>query len=234
MSANPRHLNYSFGGHDEACLAFGPDNAARRILIIPPLFDEMNRVRAMLVTAMRDLAGRGIATMLPDIPGCNESLANISSQTPGSWQAAMTAAAGQLTATHVASIRGGALIDAAIALPHWRLAPAKGTSLLKTMLRTRIAADKEAGKTSSADSLMASAQTGPIELSGYMLGGEMLAGLDAALPDTSMGVHEMSLGEEPGQLWGKPIWLRAEPQEDPDMSAALAAELDRWSASCGG
>lgn len=234
MSAAPRHLTYSFDGHEEVCLAFGPDNATRRILIIPPLFDAMNRVRAMLVVAMRDLAERGIVAMLPDIPGCNESLAAISSQTIENWQGAMTAAAQQLSATHVASIRGGTLIDSGIALPHWRLASVKGASLLKTMLRTRIAADKEAGKTSSAETLMAAAQTAPIELSGYLLGADMLTGLDAALPDTSMGAHEVSVGEEPGQLLGKPIWLRAEPQEDPDMSAAFAAELDRWSASCGG
>lgn len=231
MSAAPRHLTYSFDGHEEACLAFGPEDAARRILIIPPLFDEMNRVRAMLVTAVRGLAERGVATMLPDIPGCNESLAGISSQTIENWQGAMTAAAQQLSATHVASIRGGALIDSAVALPHWRLAPAKGASLLKTMLRTRIASDKEAGKTSSVETLMAAAQSRPIELSGYVLGIDMLMSLDAALPDASIEAHEMSVGEEAGQLWGKPIWLRAEPQEDPDMSAALAAELDRWSAA---
>lgn len=233
MSAAPRLLTYQFGGHDEACLTFGPEEASRRILIIPPLFDEMNRVRAMLVSAMRGLADRGIVTMLPDIPGCNESLTVISLQTIDSWQAAMTAAAQQLSTTHVASIRGGALIDAGIALPHWRLAPAKGGSILKTMLRTRIASDKEAGKTSSVESLMADVQAAPIELSGYFLCAGMLAGLDAATTDASVQAHEMIVGEEPGQLWGKPIWLRAEPQEDPDMSAALAAELDRWSASCG-
>lgn len=234
MSIAPRHLTYQFDGHDEACLSFGDADATRRILIIPPLFDEMNRIRATLVTAMRDLAERGAKTMLPDIPGCNESLASISSQTLTSWHAAMTAAAGQLNASHVASIRGGALIDDGITLPHWRLAPSKGGLILKTMLRTRIASDKEAGKTSSIDSLMADVQAGPIELSGYLLCADMLAGLDTALPDASVQAREVSVGEEPGQLWGKPIWLRAEPQEDPDMSAALAAELDRWSASCDG
>jgi hypothetical protein len=30
------------------------------------------------------------------------------------------------------------------------------------------------------------------------------------------------------------LWLRAEPGDDPAMSAAIAANLDRWSASCGG
>lgn len=229
-----RHLSYTHGGRDEACLAFGDAEAERVILIIPPLFDEMNRVRAMLVTTMRDLATRGVMTLLPDLPGCNESLAPIEKQTVAGWQHAMQAAAVQLDATHIASIRGGTLVDTISALPHWRLAPAKGASLLKTMLRTRIAADKEAGRTSSIHGLMAEVQAGPIELAGYRLCAAMLAELDDAIPDVSLDTHEVALGEARDQIWGKPIWLRAEPQEDPDMSAALAAELDRWSASCGG
>jgi len=228
----PRHLSYRFEDFDEACLSFGDAEAARVILIVPPLFDEMNRVRAVLIGAMRELATGGVTTLLPDFPGCNESLAPIPEQTIESWTRAMNVSAGQLVPTHVASIRGGALIVSGIALPQWRLSSVKGASLLKTMLRTRIASDKEAGHLTTVDSLMTDAQSGPIELSGYLLGAEMLAGLDGAVPG-DVGV-EVALGDDPGQLRGKPLWLRAEPQEDAEMSAALAAELDRWSALCGG
>ena len=232
MSPSPRHLSFHFEGFDEACLSFGEVGALRSILIVPPLFDEMNRVRAMLVAAMRGLAERGMMTMLPDLPGCNESLAPVSSQSVQSWQGAMLSAAHQLGATHIASIRGGSLIATQIRLPHWSLASVKGASLVKTMLRTRIASDKEAGRTSSIETLMSEARTGPIDLAGYALGPDMLAGLEAAVPgEASVAV---TLGDESGQLSGRPLWLRAEPQEDADMSAALAAELDRWSASCGG
>ncbi len=232
MSLAPRHLSYRFKGFDEACLSFGEAQADRVILIVPPLFDEMNRVRAVLVGAMRGLAERGVMTFLPDLPGCNESLAPVPEQTIESWNQAMTAAAESFGATHVASIRGGALVASDIALPQWRLAPVKGASLLKTMLRTRIASDKEAGHLTTVDSLMTDAQSGPIELSGYLLGADMLAGLDVAVPGEA--AFKMTLGDGPGQLRGKPLWLRAEPQEDAHMSVALAAELDRWSASCGG
>lgn len=231
MTPAPRHLSYHFDGRDEAVLSFGDAQAGRVILIVPPLFDEMNRVRAMLVGAMRGLALRDVMTLLPDIPGCNESLAAISSQSISSWRSAMVAAAAQLGATHVASIRGGVLIDADIALPHWRLAPVKGSSLLKTMLRTRIASDKESGRISSMESLLGEAQQGPIELSGYMLGADMLAELDAAVPEAAYQTSDIALGDG---LLGKPLWLRAEPQEDAEMSLALASELDRWSTSCGG
>lgn len=231
MIPAPRHLTYNFEGFDEAVTCFGDAQATRVILIVPPLFDEMNRVRAMLVGAMRELAAHGIVTMLPDIPGCNESLAPISSQSMKSWQNAMADAALQLGASHVVSIRGGALIEGYIALPHCRLAGVKGASLLKTMLRTRIASDKESGRNSSIESLLADARRGPIELSGYTLGAMMLAELDAAIPDPAVQAYEVVLGEG---IAGKPLWLRAEPQEDAAMSLALATELDRWSASCGG
>ncbi len=213
-------------------MSFGVTDAARRIMIVPPLFDEMNRVRAMLVGAMRGLAGCGVMTLLPDLPGCNESIAAITEQSLASWQRAMSAAAHQLGATHVASIRGGALVVTDIALPQWRLAPVKGASLVKTMLRTRMASDKEAGLGSSIESLMTDANNGPLELSGYRLGADLLAELDVAVPDDT--AFEITLGDGPGQLCGKPLWLRAEPKEDAEMSTALAAELDRWSASCGG
>lgn len=126
------------------------------------------------------------------------------------------------------------MIDGNIALPHWRLVPAKGTSILKTMLRTRIASDKEAGRTSTAESLRKAALDGPIELSGYMLGAAMLASLEEAIPESVEQLCELSLGADKGSIIGSPLWLRAEPQSDAAMATAIAEELDRWSASCAG
>jgi hypothetical protein len=40
-----------------------------------------------------------------------------------------------------------------------------------------------------------------------------------------------ALGQD---IAGSTLWLRAEPQDDPAMSAAIAADLDQWSALCGG
>ncbi len=230
MSPAPTHLTYEFGGRQEYCLGFGDAKAPRRILIVPPLFDEMNRVRRMLVEAMRTLASHGVSSYLPDLPGCNESLADISTQKLADWQRAVIEAAKQLGATHIASLRGGTLIDHEPVLPHWRLAPVKGSSLLKTMLRTRIAADKEAGLSTTIDALMTQAVSGPLALSGFHLGSAMLASLEGAEPVAVAGCHEVVLDD----IDGSALWLRAEPQDDPAMSVALAAELDRWSASCGG
>lgn len=228
MTAAPVHLYYEFGGQREYCLSFGDANSTRSIMVIAPLFDEMNRVRRMMTEAMRALAQSGVRTLLPDLPGCNESVASLSMQTLENWQDAVEAAASGLGATHIASIRGGVLIDHKPPLPHWRLAPAKGVSLLKTMLRTRVAAEKESGNNVTIEQLMAAAKSGPIELSGNILGSALIAALERAEPFKVLDLHEAALVD----VAGTPLWLRAEPHESAEMSAALAAELDRWSALC--
>lgn len=110
MSPRPEYRTYHFAGHDEHVLCFGA-GSSRQILIIPPLFDEMNRCRRMLVQAMRGLAERGLGSLLLDLPGCNESPAELEGQSLGTWRDAVTAAATQLGATHIAALRGGAHID---------------------------------------------------------------------------------------------------------------------------
>jgi hypothetical protein len=224
----PTFLTYDFGGQSEFCLCFGERHAARTIIIIPPLFDEMNRTRRMLVEVMRTLAGRGICSLLPDLPGFNESLANISKQTVGTWRQALEEAAVQLNPTHIVSLRGGTLIDDVADRPILRLAPVKGASLLKTMLRSRLLADKEAGINSTIEGLMASAESGFLELSGYNLSDEMLQSIQDAAPSTSCQFQEIALAD----IDGTPLWLRAEPQDDARMSAAFADKLDVWSATC--
>lgn len=230
MRPAPAHLHYDSGGQKEYCLSFGDATASRSILIVPPLFDEMNRTRRMLVEVMRSMADRGVRTLIADLPGCNESVADLATQTLESWQDAVEEAARQLGATHIASLRGGCLVDHRPGLPHWRLAPVGGSSLLKAMLRTRIAAEKESGNTVTIEQLMAKARSGPIELSGNMLGVGMLQSLDKAEAVGVDNLCEVKLAD----IDGSPLWLRAEPAENAAMSSAIAADLDRWSASCGG
>ncbi len=227
----PEYRTYQFAGHEEHVLCFGAE-ASRQILIIPPLFDEMNRCRRMLVQAMRGLAERGTGSFLVDLPGCNESLASLENQSLSTWREAVGAAATQFGATHIASLRGGALVDNGAAnLPHWRLAPAKGSSLLKTMIRTRIAGDKETGKATTEAALIEVAKTGPIELAGNILGPAMVTELASAEPADVAQLTLRALGQD---IAGSTLWLRAEPQDDSAMSDAIAADLHEWSASCGG
>lgn len=227
---HPLHRTYSYDGQQEFSLCFGEDAASRCVLVVPPLFDEMNRTRRMLVEMMRLLAARDIRTVLADLPGCNESSADITAQTLDDWRQALRIVSADMGITHIVSLRGGALIDHVADVPVLRLAPVKGSSLLKTMLRTRLIADKEAGKSSTAEDLLAHAQSGPLELSGYKLSADMLVSLEKATPADVAHVQEVSLAE----INGTPLWLRAEPQDDPDMSATFAAYIADWSATCAG
>lgn len=224
---------YRFDNRAEQCLKFGPDDGPA-LLILPPLFDEANRVRHLIVECARELAALGVTSLLPDLPGCNESLTALDCASLSLWKAALITCADALgPVTHVASLRGGALLDDALGdLPRWRLAPVKGGQLLRTMLRTRIASDREAGVTSSSEGLMELAQARGIELAGNTLSATMVRELDGAAPAGSGAVRLVRFADDPldcdGRITGAPLWLRAEPAHDPAMAQAMAADIAAW------
>lgn len=207
------------GAIEEFALVCGPADAARRVLIAPALFDEANKTRRLLAETMRGLAARGVATVLPDLPGCGESLAPLDAQTLASWRAAMAAAAGHFAATHVLALRGGALV--APALPGWRLEPT--AAVLRPLLRARTVAAREAGRTETIAELLEAGRREGLELAGYRLGPAMVGELEGAALD-AVADHD-AIGLE--AIGGSALWLRAEPGEDPAMAAALAERLAR-------
>jgi len=228
VSAAPRHLSYTNDNSEEQLLAFGADDAIQRIMIIPPLFDEMNRVRHTLVETMREMAQYEVTSALPDLPGCNESAAKLEDQSIETWREAISGAAETFGATHIFSIRGGCLIDDGPLLPTMRLAQVKGQSLLKALVRTRIAGDKETGVTTSADALAAQAKSGAVELAGSMIGPQLWSDLENAVPS---GLDHLISDMKLADIAGTALWLRAEPQYDASMAARLAKALAHWSMS---
>jgi hypothetical protein len=64
-----------------------------RVLVCPAWFDEANKLRRFTVEVMRRLDKAGIDSFLPDLPGCNDSLAPLEVQTLAGWKAGMTSAA---------------------------------------------------------------------------------------------------------------------------------------------
>lgn len=219
----------------ELCLAVGTDNAAPRVLFVSPLFDEANRMRRTLVLAMHALAARGIDSLLPDLPGQNDSLTATVDVDLTLWREALgDFVAKQQGAVVVASLRGGALIDdVCAAAAWWRLAPANGSSLLRAMLRTRVAGDREAGVNSSSDALLASAADTPLMLAGNLLSPAMVAQLHSAVASMPTPLRTVTLGNGPDAIAGSPLWLRAEPDEDAAMAAAIAADIADWMQTCG-
>jgi hypothetical protein len=194
---------------------------AVRLLIVPPLFEEMNRTRRMLVETQRQLDGWGVDSMLPDLPGCNESQQAFSAQSLGSWRDAMAAAARHFAATHVLAVRGGALVFPT-RLPGWVLEPQKGASILRQLLRARVLSAKEAGREENSAELLEHGRNHGLELAGYRLSAALVAGLDAAVPqDEGQRLIRQS------DLGGSALWLRSEPGEDPVQSAALARMIAR-------
>ena len=206
---NPEAVEYAFGRRTgrTAC-----------VLIVPALFEEMNRTRRMLVEAMRALHAHAIDVILPDLPGCNESTADFSAQSLDSWRGAMADAALYFGATHVLAVRGGALVAPAH-LPGWALEPAKGAGLLRQLLRARAIAAREAGCEERIEDLLTAGRISGLELAGYRCGAALIAGLETAVPAPHLAPIALS------EIGGAALWLRSEPGEDAAQSAALATHL---------
>lgn len=191
---------------------------ALRLLMIPPLFDEANKLRRLCVDVLRRLDAAGIDVFLPDLPGCNESLQLLDEQTPASWREAMAAAAQHYRPTHVLGLRGGALVMPG-GLPGWRYAPAKGATILRQMLRARILAAREAGREETSEALLEEGLTNGIELAGYRLSAAFIEQFQSLQPAPAVGVSDIPQD----MVGGSGLWLRAEPDEDRQQADTLAA-----------
>ena len=213
-----------FDGFAEQLLTTG--EGTPRVLIVPPLFDEMNRMRRTLVLAMHALAVRGIPSTLMDLPGANESLAQPDKQSLESWRAAggRGRGGGRPGLHRLCPRRLPDRRRRRCSLPLAGSRPPRGRALLKTLLRTRIAGEREDGRNVSAADLMEQAMIGPIELAGNRLGPAMVAQLGAALPAPLLA-REVKPGAGENAVAGSALWLRAEPGEDAAMADAIAADI---------
>jgi hypothetical protein len=191
---------------------------AHRVLVLASWFDEGNKLRHFTVEVMRRLDGSGIDSFLPDLPGCNESLAQLDAQTLHSWRAEAAEAAWHFSATHVLAIRAAAMI-APDSLPGWRYAPLAGDAQLRGLLRARVLASREAGRDEDRDRLLELGRRHGLELAGYRLGAAMVDALaDAELPAAG---KQRDIAQS--DVGGAGLWLRAEPGHDPRQADALAA-----------
>lgn len=212
--AHPEAIEYAFGFRSARAACVLP----KCLLIVPALFEEMNRTRRMLVGAMRALDAHGIDAVLPDLPGCNESPVDFSAQSLDSWRGAMMDAAAHFGATHVLAVRGGALV-APPGLPGWALEPAKGAGLLRQLLRARVINAREAGREERIEGLLAEGRSNGLELAGYRFGATLISDLESALPRSHLAPIGLS------GIGGPALWLRSEPGEDAAQSTALAARI---------
>jgi hypothetical protein len=207
-----RYANWTFEGPDggpieETALWLGESDGAR-LLVIPALFDEGNRMR---------LAASGIACVLPDLPGLQESRMPLHRASIDLWRSAMAGLALATGARRVLALRGGALVSPD-GLAGWHYAPITGTSVLRQMVRARVIAAREAGREEKHDALMAVGRTEGLDLVGYALGPAMIAQMERAeAPQDDITLIAQHL------VGGSALWLRAEPGDSAEQADALAA-----------
>ena len=192
------------------------------ILFVPPLFEELNRTRALIVAVVRRVAAEGSSCWLPDLRGTGESLLPLEDVTWSDWRHDVSAAAAHVSresgrAPLVASIRGGALLDDAVeAAGWWRFAPATGAALARDLDRASL--------------------TGGAEWAGYPASPEMREELRSAAADAVTPLRTLRLATDAGEadhkLAGPALWRRSEPGNSAELAAALAADLNQWSRSC--
>jgi hypothetical protein len=210
----------SSGKSSEELLVSYDEGRERRVLILPALFDEANKLRRLTVQVMRQLDLSGVDSFLPDMPGVNESLAPLSSQTLMGWRSQVNAAAKSVSATHFLSIRAGALM-APSDLPGWHYAPQTGAKVLRAMIRARTIAAREDGREESSEQLLETGRREGLTLAGWTIGGEMFRELETAEP-IAVGAAATIAQKE---LGGAGLWLRAEPDEDDAQAAVLANNI---------
>jgi hypothetical protein len=200
------------------------------LLVLPPLFEEANRTRYFLVEVMRGLAAAGIASILPDLPGMNDSpIATVDARL-ADWQEAIAALPVPVAST---SLRSGALLDSFPATDmHWRLSPEIGARLLRNMMRaTAMTAGVKTVELEEAAGMQ------PTALAGNLIHHDLFSTLESAVPSTAGTIRTVRLEDEAGdadvRLSGTPLWRRAEPDHDPGLAAAAVADITEWMTTCG-
>lgn len=198
------------------------ESRGARVLVLPALFDEANKLRRQTVEVMRRLDLAGIDTFLPDLPGMNESLVALDSLSLLDWTAAAVAAGRHCNATHVLTWRGGAILAPAN-LPGWQYAPVDGAKQLRAMLRARTISAREAGRAEKLADLQELGRTNGVELAGWQLSASMFSTLESAEPVSAPRQVEIAQSD----LSGTGLWLRAEPDENPEQADRLADIIAR-------
>jgi hypothetical protein len=228
--------HYDWAGGREAMIRFGPTTGPV-VIAAMPLFEEANRTRAFIVTMLRGLAERGIAGVLPDLPGMGESSIRTEEASLSNWKSAFSSVAHAVStgtrSVHGMAVRGGALLDTEAALAgRWHFAPLPGENLVRDLLRTRLAAGDGGLDIGTIDPPGA-----PIELAGNRISPALLTDLKAAQPSAAVPLRTVRLDIDSQaadrHVPGAPLWRRSEPDNDPALAQLLADDIARWIATCG-
>jgi len=214
-----------------------------QLLVLPPLFEEMNRTRRLLAELGRRVAELGIGSWLPDLPGTGDSELPTRAMDLPLWRASVHALSEVIDAStshgvHIFAVRGGALLsDVPAARSRYLLAPAaSGERLLRELLRARAAADQERGSPVAPAELEERLSRETVELTGYPVTPALATQLRAAkLPELATATRTASLsdGGADRRFDGPPVWRQAEPVAAASLAAEIADDIAQWIAACG-
>jgi hypothetical protein len=206
--------HYDWAGGREAMLRFGPDTGPVVVAALP-LFEEANRTRAFVVTILRALAERGIASALPDLPGQGESLLQTDVATLTGLREGFAAACVRFDTAYAFAVRSGALLDMlAQVAGRCHFVPTSGAELARELGRIRGAHDGN-------------------NYAGNLLSRQLLAEIEAAIPAPAHTVRlEGDARAADVKLRGAPLWRRAEPDNDPALATLLADDIAAGVRAC--
>jgi hypothetical protein len=217
-AGGPFYDRYFVEGRAEWLMRIGHVEGAP-VLFIPPLFEEMNRTRALVVAVMRGLAQEGFCCWLPDLPGTGESERALEACSWDEWREAALAASDRVRSGEpllVASLRGGALLDDIPQAAHWRFSPAEGRSLLRDLDRSGL--------------------TGGDGAAGYRLPPSLASGLAGASPAEVVPCRTVRLAVDPKpadtKLDGPALWRRSEPATSSELAQLMVSDLTDWAHEC--
>lgn len=230
---------YDWPGGSETMLRFGLRSGSV-VLAAMPLFEESNRMRAFVVTLLRALDAHGIGAALPDLPGTGESPVATEHARLDDWRNAFAAAEESLTRqgarVHSLAMRGGALVDSrANVAGRWHFAPVTGAALVRDLIRAKQASARESGE--AFDPAAITAGGPPIELAGNLLSPALLTDLQQAGPAATPPLRTVRLQTDAAaadyRIVARPLWRRAEPDNNPALARELAADVAQWVRQCG-
>jgi len=237
--------HYDWEGGREAMLRFGPATGPVIVAALP-LFEEANRTRTFLVTILRALAERGIASALPDIPGQGESLVPTESLSFLRMQEGFEYAAAKILdegrKVFAAGIRSGCLLDAyALASGRWHFAPCDGSDLVRELKRIKEAStgQKQGEYWYFSEGAPVDVEP-PVEVAGNLILPDLITDIALKTPFDEPGIprrvvrHETDARAADLKVPGAPLWRRAEPDNDPVLAELLAEDIAAWVRACEG
>lgn len=234
---------YDWAGGTEAMMRFGPDTGPVMVAALP-LLEEANRTRTFVVGLLRRLAARGIASVLPDLPGQGESLIPTGRLTVLRMAEALEAVTDRFMAqgrrTYALGVRSGSLLDYC-ALHHgrWHLSPVDGADVLRDLHRVWLAGGDRPKEARDLNA-MTFGKDDPVEIAGNALSRDFLSSLSAATPFDQPGLPRrvIRLASDPRPadrtITAAPLWRRAEPGDDPALADLLADDIAGWLRTCDG